>query len=80
MPKRWREEMWAPSAYRVVIDRLDLADGGGYFATVPDLPGCTSNGRTRTAAAHNIGDAIAACIEEAEAPGRPVPVPRARRR
>ena len=30
--------------YAVRIERL--ADGGGYLATVPDLPGCMSDGET----------------------------------
>jgi predicted RNase H-like HicB family nuclease len=51
------------AAYRVMIDRLGLADGGGYVATVPELPGVTADGKTRAQAARNVGDAIAAWIE-----------------
>ena len=32
--------------YAVRIDRLAESDGGGYLATVPDLPGCMSDGET----------------------------------
>jgi predicted RNase H-like HicB family nuclease len=61
------------AAFRVVIDRLGLADGGGYVATVPELPGVMADGKTRAQAARNVGNAIAAWIEEAEALGWPVP-------
>ncbi|MDQ2802328.1 MAG: type II toxin-antitoxin system HicB family antitoxin [Pseudomonadota bacterium] len=44
-------------------------------ATVPDLPGCMSDGETRELAARNVGDAIEAWIEEARALGRAIPVP-----
>lgn len=30
--------------YRVIIAPLDPADGGGFLARVPDLPGCMSDG------------------------------------
>ncbi len=33
--------------YTVVIKALSDEDGGGYVATVPDLPGCMSDGETR---------------------------------
>ena len=58
-----------------LIEALPIEDGGGYLATVPDLPGCMSDGETREQAARNVGDAIAAWIEEARALGRTVPAP-----
>jgi antitoxin HicB len=61
--------------YRIVIDRLPIGDGGGFVASVPDLPGCMSDGKTREEAAHNIEDAIRAWIEEARRLGRPIPEP-----
>ena len=61
--------------YPVLIEPLSPADGGGYLATVPDLPGCMSDGETREQAARNVGDAIAAWIEEAQALGRAIPAP-----
>ena len=62
--------------YAVVIEPLSDKDGGGFLATVPDLPGCASDGETREEAARNIEDAIAAWIEEATALGRDIPKPR----
>jgi predicted RNase H-like HicB family nuclease len=56
--------------YAVLIEPLPDEDGGGFLATVPDLPGCMSDGETREEAARNIEDAIACWIEEARALGR----------
>ena len=61
--------------YPVLIEPLPDEEGGGWLATVPDLPGCMSDGATREEAARNIGDAIAAWIEEAHALGREIPIP-----
>jgi antitoxin HicB len=61
--------------YRVVITPLPDAEGGGYLATVPDLPGCVSDGTTREEAARNVGDAILEWIDEAERLGRDVLAP-----
>ncbi len=61
--------------YTVVIDALSDEDGGGFFATVPDLPGCMSDGETRAEAAHNVEDAIARWIDAAVEMGRQVPAP-----
>ncbi|AWV20636.1 Hypothetical protein HVPorG_04687 (plasmid) [Roseomonas mucosa] len=63
-------------SYPIIIEPLPQADGGGFVATVPDLPGCMSDGETREEAARNVEDAIAAWIEEAQAIGRQVPTPR----
>lgn len=59
----------------VLIEPLPAEDGGGWLATVPDLPGCTSDGETREEAARNVGDAIEAWIEEARALDRVIPAP-----
>ena len=61
--------------YPVLIEPLAPEDGGGYLATVPDLPGCMSDGATLELAARNVGDAIEAWIEEARALGRTIPAP-----
>jgi antitoxin HicB len=61
--------------YPVVIEPLPAEDGGGFLATVPDLPGCMSDGETPEEALANVRDAVAAWIEEAQALGRVVPTP-----
>ncbi|WP_347338750.1 type II toxin-antitoxin system HicB family antitoxin [Bradyrhizobium nanningense] len=32
--------------YKIIIEPLSEEDGGGFVATVPDLPGCMSDGAT----------------------------------
>lgn len=61
--------------YRVVITPLPLEEGGGFLATVPDLPGCMSDGETPEEAIRQVQDAIAAWLEAAADMGRPVPAP-----
>ena len=46
----------------------------GYGATVPALPGCVSQGRTRRQAVRNVKEAIEAYIESLLEDGLPVPV------
>ncbi len=52
--------------HAVRIERLADADGGGYLATVPDLPGCMSDGETPEEALKNIQEAIESWIEAAK--------------
>jgi antitoxin HicB len=52
--------------YAVRIERLAENDGGGYLATVPDLPGCMSDGETPEEALKNVQDAIVSWIEAAK--------------
>jgi antitoxin HicB len=61
--------------YRIIIDPLPDEDGGGFVATVPDLPGCMSDGETEFETVQNVQDAIACWIEAAQENKRPVPVP-----
>jgi antitoxin HicB len=61
--------------YAVTIRPLPPADGGGFVALVPDLPGCMSDGETPQEALANAQDAIACWIEAAHELGRPVPDP-----
>ncbi len=48
----------------------------GYFARVPDLPGCESNGITAEDAMDSIQEAMAAWIQAAMETGRTIPLPR----
>ena len=64
-----------PTDHPVVIEPLSEEDGGGFVASVPDLPGCMSDGDTPQEALANVCDAIAAWIEAATDMGRPIPAP-----
>lgn len=61
--------------YPILIEPLSEDDGGGFLATVPDLPGCMSDGETYEEALANVQSAIAEWIEEVVELGRPVPAP-----
>lgn len=61
--------------YPVLIEPLSPDDGGGFLATVPDLPGCMSDGETPEEALINVRDAIACWIEAAQDMGRTIPAP-----
>lgn len=45
--------------YPIMIAPLSAEDGGGFLATVPDLPGCMTDGDTPEEALAGITDAIA---------------------
>ena len=66
----------SPQDYEVDIRPLAPVDGGGFVATVPELPGCFSDGDTPEEALRNAYDAIGCWVEAAEEMGRPVPEPR----
>ena len=61
--------------YTVVVEPLPAEEGGGFVATVPDLPGCMSDGVTPEEALANVRDAIATWIEAANDLGHSVPKP-----
>ena len=56
--------------YRVLLEQ---DEDGVYVAEVPSLPGCISQGRTRTEAIENIKEAIAGYLESLQAHGDPIP-------
>lgn len=66
--------------YKIIIEPLSDEDGGGFLATVPDLPGCMSDGETEFEAVQNVQDAIACWIEAAQEDRRPIPTPSPTRR
>jgi predicted RNase H-like HicB family nuclease len=59
--------------YPVVVEPLPAEDGGGFVATVPDLPGCMSDGAMPEEALTNVQDAISTWIEAAKDLGHAVP-------
>ena len=56
--------------YRVLIEQ---DEDGVYVVEAPALPGCVSQGRTRSEALANIREAIAAYLDSLKAHGEPVP-------
>lgn len=58
--------------YRVLIEQ---DEDGVFVAEVPSLPGCISQGRTRTEATENIKEAIALYLDSLSAYNEPVPPP-----
>jgi predicted RNase H-like HicB family nuclease len=61
--------------YAVRIERLAESDGGGYLATVSDLPGCMSDGDTPEEALKNVQEAIASWIAAAKEWKQDIPKP-----
>jgi antitoxin HicB len=56
--------------YRIVIER----DEDGFFvAECPSLPGCISQGKTRSEALANIKDAISGYLESLRKHNEPIP-------
>jgi antitoxin HicB len=62
-------------SYHVEVRPLSPEEGGGFLATVPDLPGCMSDGETEEEARANVQDAIECWIEAAVELKRPIPEP-----
>jgi len=65
-----------PQDYEVRIRPLSEEDGGGFFAEMPELPGCMSDGETPQETLENAYDAIGCWIEAAREMGRQVPPPK----
>jgi predicted RNase H-like HicB family nuclease len=61
--------------YPVLISPLSEEDGGGFLATVPDLPGCMSDGETPVEAIENVQDAIEEWLDLARKLDRDIPAP-----
>jgi antitoxin HicB len=63
------------NGYAIIVEALPTEEGGGFIATVPDLPGCMSDGETPHEALANVQDAIKVWIEAAKDMGHEVPEP-----
>lgn len=61
--------------YEIKIRKLSEEEGGGWFAEIPLLPGCMSDGETTEEAIANLNDAKKGWIETSLALGREVPEP-----
>ncbi len=64
-----------PRAYPLQVRPLSEDEGGGFLASVPDLPGCMGDGKTEAAAIEDVRAAIASWVEAAEKFGDPIPEP-----
>jgi antitoxin HicB len=56
--------------YRVLVER---DEDGMFVAECPSLPGCVSQGKTRTDALKNIRDAIRGYLASLRKHGEPIP-------
>jgi predicted RNase H-like HicB family nuclease len=54
---------------------IEPDEDGVFVAQVPALPGCLSQGRTRSEALVNIKEAIAAYLESLKSHSEPIPPP-----
>jgi len=52
---------------------LEAVEDGGFVVSVPDLPGCWTQGETRDEALTNTREAIAAYLDALDELGRPLP-------
>ena len=50
------------NGYQIVVLPLAQEQGGGFFVTVPQLPGCVAEGQTREEAVHYTESAIETSI------------------
>ncbi len=57
--------------YTIILD--PDVKGGGYTVTVPALPGCITQGKTKEEAIEHAKEAISLYIESLIADGEPVP-------
>ncbi len=62
-------------AYAHIVEPLSDEDGGGYLITLPDLPGCMSDGESPEEAVINGRDAFSAWISARVHIGKPIPKP-----
>jgi len=61
--------------YKIELIPLSKIDGGGYFATIPLLKGCQSDGRTPDEAIEHLQQARRAWFESAIKHGDSIPIP-----
>ena len=59
------------ASYTVI---LQMEADGGYVASIPALPGCVSQGDTRSEALRNIREAAELYVADCREAGDPIPV------
>lgn len=52
-----------------------IEDGNGYYATVPDVPGCSTSGKDLSEALDLVTDALSGCLCVLEDEKCPIPTP-----
>ena len=62
-------------SYPYLVEPLQEEEGGGYLISLPDLPGCMSDGSTEAEALANACDAFASWISARLDLGKPIPAP-----
>jgi len=68
-------EYYMSLPYSVLLTPLSAEDGGGWFAQIPALPGCMSDGETQLEALAMIEDAKRGWIESSLKHNDPIPEP-----
>ena len=58
-------------SYKVILERND--EEGYYTATVPALPGCVTQGRTKEETLERVKEAIQGYLESLQKDGIPIP-------
>ena len=58
-----------------LVEPLTEEEGGGYLISLPDLPGCMSDGSTEAEALANARDAFTSWISARLDLGKPIPAP-----
>lgn len=61
--------------YKIELQKLNAALGGGFIAFAPDLRGCVSDGETPAIALLNLEDAIEMWIDAAREKHHRIPEP-----
>ena len=61
--------------YHIEVRRLSEEDGGGFVASIPDLPGCSGDGPTQAEAIVDLESSFAAWVDAAKALRRSIPEP-----
>lgn len=68
-------EFYLKQEYRICLHPLSEEEGGGWYAEIPDLPGCMSDGESKEEALKNLEEAKRAWIFAMLERGKKVPLP-----